>query len=344
MRFATLSLVWVALLALVPSAITAQARPLVTSRPEVAAVIEERGIVADRVLRRFRGARQLRNVTTSEARSIFDVQLVLALLLVQIDPEPGDADGAVRRWDRLARNVEQFTYFPPTTSRHDCVAPEVRALIGTTGQAIGELRRQLFDGANLEEHRRVLLARLAARRRAADRAADRRARGLSCEDLPNEFVSSRPILAETEGLWWSTNVAMFGEAALPELRSAGEREAATILPAVFDALAAATPDEIISFPDRGVLSATPSCGGQHVWTQEESAIWGLVGFAPPRSTWLGYRVLLANPGTTVGDLPAAFVVYAEGDPSCDDTQHQWRLEIARRADGGLVAGPVERLR
>lgn len=345
MRLAVVSFVWLATVALAPATVQAQARPLMTSQAEVQAVLMERATRAESVLRRFRRARRVQNITPSEARAIFDIQFALAWALVHIDPQPGDANGAVRRWDRNARNVAQFMYFPPTTSRHDCIAPEVEALISSTGPDIGGLRNQLLDrgAADLDEPRRVLLAGLAARRLAADRAADRRARGLSCEDLPDQFTWGAALTDDPQGLWWSINVAMFGEAALPELRAAGEREAASVLPTIFDALAVATPDAIASFLDRGAVAATPSCGARHFWTQDESSIWGLVGFAPPASTWLGYGVLPANPGATAGDLPVAFVVYAEGDAGCDD-EHEWRLEIARQADGSLVAGPVVRRR
>jgi hypothetical protein len=222
MRTAVIALV--GLVALVPAMAGAQTRPLVTSYDEAQAVFMERAARAETVLRRLRRARRVENITPSEARSIFDVQLALAWGLVHIHPQPGDANGAVRRWDASARNVAQFAYFPPVRSRHDCDAPEVGALISSTGTDIGSLRDQLFDsgGADLDQQRRVLLAGLAARRIAADRAADRRAHGLSCEDLPdpNQFAWGAPLASEPQGLWWSLNVAMFGEPALLELRTA----------------------------------------------------------------------------------------------------------------------------
>jgi len=271
----------VGLVALVPGMAAAQTRPLVTSYDEAQAVFVERAARAETVLRRLRRARRVENITPSEARSIFDVQLALAWGLVHIHPQAGDANGAVRRWDASARNVVRLGSSPPEGGDTDVPGPGVVAAFGSPGPDSCLLRNHLLDraGADLDRQRRELLAGLAARRLAADRAADRRARGLSCEDLPDpmQFAWGALLAEEPQGLWWSLNVAMFGEPALLELRTAGEREAAIILPAILGALAAAAPDAIASFADRGPTIATPACGGRPLRTRDDAGIRGAGG-------------------------------------------------------------------
>ena len=127
-----------------------------------------------------------------QARSTFTTVVEAATALAALEPQPADANGSLRAWDRRwRRRLRQFSVrsahtrcaFAPDScaEREECaLAPGLVAF-----QVISARDAMLGD---LHQHSVFVAAEtLAARRLVADEAARRRRAGLSCEDLPSSL-------------------------------------------------------------------------------------------------------------------------------------------------------------
>jgi hypothetical protein len=142
--------------------------------------------------------------------------------LVAIDPQPADANGALRRWDAAWRaRLDRLHRRPPVRAQciapRDCTAREVCELVAWMGGAAsavlsaraGMLRTSDLAAAMGDNVLVEMAWSLAVRRVVADEAARRRGARLSCEDLaPSEMVNS-----------WSSDAVVVR---LQEMRSQGD--------------------------------------------------------------------------------------------------------------------------
>lgn len=141
-----------------------------------------------------RGARSLSPAT---AREIFATVVEAASDLVVLEVEPGDANGAVRAWDRrwsdrlqgLRRRIGSLTapcvrpdWITDCRRREACVL-----LSGNPAASVETARTGLYRDLEEDSARPHLAVYLAARRIVADMAATRAAADLACEDLPDSF-------------------------------------------------------------------------------------------------------------------------------------------------------------
>lgn len=164
------------------------------------------------------------------ARSTFATVLDAAEALARVEPQPGDANGELRGWDRRWRaRLDQLVRRPPVRAQciasHDCAAREVCELVAWMGGGAGEVLHarggmlsEASDwlGGGPREGIAEMAYTLALRRLVADEAARRRGARLSCEDLPMREEYASP---------WRSSDATEPETSaghLRRLREAGE--------------------------------------------------------------------------------------------------------------------------
>lgn len=132
------------------------------------------------------------------ARSTFATVLDAADDLARIEPQPADANGELRRWDRRWRaSLDRLLRRPPVRAQciaaRECAAREACELVAWMGGAAADVLHaragMLRDpndwlGGGPREGIAEMAHALALRRLVADEAARRRRARLSCEDLP----------------------------------------------------------------------------------------------------------------------------------------------------------------
>lgn len=143
---------------------------------------------------------QRRRPTTSPAAALREYEEIEHALrdLVALQPQPGDADGAVRAWDRrwAARMAAAHRRSScPRIGSHECGDVAVRELACNAAYYLVLSPRdgllQGFDGEWAERAQEAA----AARRAVAEEAMRREREGMSCEDVPNGFS----VVSETVG-------------------------------------------------------------------------------------------------------------------------------------------------
>lgn len=150
----------------------------------------------------------------ARARAAFVLVLDAADALTRVEPQPADANGQLRAWDRLWRaRLDRLLRRPPVRAQciapRDCAEREVCELVAWMSGAAadvlharGEMLRDPNDwlGGGPREGVAAMAHALALRRLVADDAARRRRARLSCEDLPmrEEYASARRSSDATE--------------------------------------------------------------------------------------------------------------------------------------------------
>ncbi len=300
---------------------------------QVARAVRTRSMPVVRRLERRR--RRPPRANPRDGRALFSLLALAAAELAAVDIVDGDANGQLRQWDEWGEPLTRLRFRPPTSrSRHDCQRPEVVAL--AIQREVAAVRRVV---TSLPEQREGLLLHIVRARLRADEAARRRARGLSCEDLPNaaempvdipelETIAIPSGLPRTGPAWrlMALNVALFGRGVVERIRTRKRDEVERTYSAVLQGIASGSaPSAITGTP-------VPGCGQRSRLSEETTAEWRSLG-ADFSSSWFAYSAEPTEDGVSL---------VARADIDCDGQIEEYASTIGRRPNGDWMRTATQR--